>query len=84
MEVLFHLVEDEVLSDYLGRLFDSAERFVVIVSSDKEIQPTSPHEHHRRFTDWVSRYRPEWRLEVRIDPPAEIGLLSSCYFYMRE
>lgn len=83
MEVLFHLVEDRVFEDYLNRLFDSAERFVVICSSDVDIDQASPHERHRQFTTWVSERRAEWQLEARVDPPAGVDLLSSLFLYTR-
>lgn len=61
LDVLFHLVEDDVYEAYLTRLFDAAERFVVIHSSDVPQETRSlPHVRHRfvsrdianRFTDF--------------------------------
>jgi len=83
MEVLFHLVEDATFEDYLTRVFDSAERFVVIVSSDVDLPQRSPHERHRRFTDWVRERRPDWRLVATEAPPEGIDLLSSAHLYVR-
>ncbi|GAA2739476.1 hypothetical protein GCM10009867_35690 [Pedococcus aerophilus] len=83
MEVLFHLVEDAVFEDYLTRLFDSAERYVVVCSSDVDLPQKSPHERHRAFTGWVATRRPEWRLEATVDPPQGVDLLSSFHLYAR-
>jgi hypothetical protein len=68
LEVIFHLVEDEVFESYMARLFGSADRFVVIYSSDtnEQLQPAAPHIRHREFTKWVRENVPEWRLVDRI------------------
>lgn len=84
MEVIFHLVEDPIFEDYLGRLFDSAERFVAICNTDDYVQQISPHERHRNFSRWVEENRPEWRLVTRLEPPAHVGLISSMFLYARE
>lgn len=84
MEVLFHLVEDEVFHDYLSRLFDGAERYVAICNTDSVVRQTSPHERHRPFTPWVAQHRPQWRLVAQEDPPAETGLISSLYLFARD
>jgi SAM-dependent methyltransferase len=63
LDVIFHLVEDEIYLPYMARLFDSAQRFVVIYSSNKdEYDATVPHVRHRQFTAWVEEFRPMWQL----------------------
>lgn len=64
LDVLYHLVEDEVWSAYLQRLFAAATHSVVIYSSnhDAPAQPDGAHVRHRRFSDWVERHAPEWTL----------------------
>ncbi len=68
LDVVFHLVEDAVFSSYMDRLFESAERFVIIYSSNRDEggPPMAPHVRHRRFTDWVALHRPDWRQIQRI------------------
>ncbi|MBP2364685.1 class I SAM-dependent methyltransferase [Pseudonocardia parietis] len=83
MEVLFHLVDDGMFEDYLARLFDSAERYVVICSSDTSDIPQGPHERHRPFTPWISANRSDWVLEQRADPPEDMAIVSSLYLYRR-
>lgn len=61
LDVIYHLVEDEVFERYMTQLFDSSTRFVVIYSSNDERMPDSAHVRHRRFTDWISRNRPNFR-----------------------
>jgi len=64
LDVVFHLVEDNVFNKYMSRLFDSSERFVIVYSSNSNEQLSIPsiHVRHRRFTDWVARERPAWKL----------------------
>jgi len=64
MDVIFHLIEDEVFNSYMVGLFNAATRYVAIYSSNAETQPTpsAPHFRGREFTDWVTANRPDWRL----------------------
>lgn len=69
LDVLYHLVEDEVRDAYLTRLFQAATRYVVIYSSDGPAPTVSAHERHRPFTPWVEANSPDWRLVERIPNP---------------
>lgn len=64
LDVLYHLVEDDVFERYMARLFDAATRFVIIYSSNSDAvaDASSPHVRHRVFTRWVEVHRPQWRL----------------------
>jgi len=64
LDVLYHLVEDEVFERYMARLFDAATRYVIVYSSNSErgVEQASPHVRHREFTRWVAAQRPAWRL----------------------
>lgn len=66
LDVVYHLVEDEVFEAYMRHLFGLAERFVIVYSSNEERAATSPHVRHRRFTDWVEREASEWRLREHV------------------
>jgi SAM-dependent methyltransferase len=71
LDVVYHLVEDDVFENYMTRLFDAAERYVIIYSSDTELVPgeRDPHVRHRRFSEWVTIRRPDWiRIEVLPNP----------------
>jgi SAM-dependent methyltransferase len=81
MEVIFHLVEDQVFDEYMRQLFASAERYVVICSNDTVDDELVPHERHRSFTAWVAEDCPGWKLDRKVDPPKETGLMSSLYLY---
>jgi SAM-dependent methyltransferase len=62
VDVIFHLVEDAVFVSYMHALFGHAKRFVLVYSSNTDSDWSSPHVRHRRFTDYVTDCRPEWRL----------------------
>ena len=55
IDIIFHLVEDETFEDHMEKLFASAERYVVIYSSntDCNVGYAGTHVRRRRFTDWV-------------------------------
>ena len=83
LEVLFHLVEDDVREDYLRRLFAGAERYVVICSTDGPVATQGPHERHQAFTPWVQAHAPQWQLVERVSPPAGVALASDLFLYQR-
>ncbi len=62
LDVIYHLVEDEVFAAYMQALFDHSWRYVVVYASDVDQGWASPHVRHRRFTSHVARHFPEWRL----------------------
>ncbi|MBM9612699.1 hypothetical protein JWJ90_00195 [Desulfobulbus rhabdoformis] len=65
LDVIYHLVEDSIFADYMNRLFDSSERFVVIYSSNSDENPddtAAPHVRHRNFTKWITDNTTEWKL----------------------
>jgi SAM-dependent methyltransferase len=68
LDVVYHLVEDDVYETYMNILFDAATEWVIVYSSNTTGRP-APHVRHRRFTDWVTSHRPEWRLMERIPNP---------------
>ena len=58
----FHLIEDDVFHDYMRKLFFSAERYVIVYSSNCERDHPAAHVKHRRFTDWVDIYHADFKL----------------------
>jgi SAM-dependent methyltransferase len=61
LDVIYHLVEDEVFETYMKSLFERANRHVIIYSSNKVEDSGVPHVRHRRFTDWIQKQMPEWK-----------------------
>ena len=70
LDVIYHLVEDDVYENYMAQLFQASQRFVIIYSSNSDSVTTPTHVHHvrhREFTRWVAEERPDsWRLIKRI------------------
>lgn len=66
IEVVFHLVEDQVFERYMRDLFGAAERFVIIFSSNDEGRISAPHVRHREFTRWIEENQPNWRIATKI------------------
>ena len=62
LDVIYHLVEDDVYETYMRRLERSATRFVCVYSSNIELPGHVPHIRHRCFTDWFARNAPQWAL----------------------
>jgi len=64
MDVMFHLVNDEDYERYLARLFGSADRFVLICSTDFDDEGRSArHVRHRHWTSEVRTRFPRWLLD---------------------
>lgn len=91
LDVIYHLVEDEVYEAYMYRLFSSSNRFVVIYSSNcdglNRVEPK--HIKHRRFSAWIEDNAKDWKLIDHIPnkyPYTGIndeGSFSDFYIYER-
>jgi len=68
LDVIFHLVEDDVFDKYMHDLFFMAKQYVIIYSSNTEDSRLSQAQHvrHRKFTDWVDTNAKKWKLEKKI------------------
>jgi trans-aconitate methyltransferase len=66
LDVIYHLVEDQVFEAYMEKLFTSASRYIIVYSSNMVKEWHHKHVRHRRFTDWIARHHPEWSLESTI------------------
>lgn len=72
LDVIYHLVEDEVYERYMRRLFEAADDYVLIYSSNTNKQKATqyPHVRRRQFSRWIEENAPEWSLMEQI--PNEI------------
>lgn len=63
LDVIYHLIEDEVFLDYMQRLLASSEKFVIIYSSntDKQQKLQAAHVKHRQFSQFIEQ-QGGWRL----------------------
>ena len=66
IDVIFHLVEDDVFERYMNHLFAFGRRYVVIYSSDCDASWPDRHVRHRRVTAHVERFFPEWSLAAHV------------------
>ena len=80
LDVLFHLVEDEIFERYIRNLFTSAERFVVVYSSNFDQYTESPHVRHREFVSCVNANADNWKLCKTIENPYKDEYSQSDFF----
>lgn len=66
LDVIYHLIEDDIFELYMENLFKSSHRFVTIYASNYDAETESAHVRHRRFTDWIELNCPEWHLKLEI------------------
>lgn len=66
LDVIYHLLEDDVYERYMSDLFAVATRLVVVYSSDTDEETEWPEVRHHRFTDWVKEHATDWTLQERI------------------
>ena len=83
LDVIYHLLEDEVYYTHMERLFSSSEKFVIIYSSDYE-EELDAYIKRRKFTDWIDRNKPEWKLRQHIPNKYPRDSRSSFYIYRRD
>ncbi len=88
LDVIFHLVEDDVFDSYMRTLFSASSRIVVIYASNTNEQesPKLPHVRHRKFTNWVENNQSQWSLhrvvENKYPYDDSSGLGSPADFYI--
>ena len=87
LDVIYHLAEDSVFNAYMQQLFESAQRFVIVYSSNTDQILPWKHVRHREFTSWVAQNKPEWRLQSTIKnaypyDPADPEQTSFADFYV--
>lgn len=91
LDVIYHLVEDEVYEAYMNRLFGASNRFVLVYSSNSEQYNSDrdAHVRHRVFTDWVAAKRRNFTLLRHIpnrfpyDGNPAVSSFSDFYFFER-
>ena len=63
LDVIYHLVENDVFDRYMATLFDASTRYVIIYSSnDDRPYQAGHHVRHRKFQDWIEKNRTDWTL----------------------
>ena len=84
LDVIYHLVEDDVFERHMSQLFSAANKFVIIYSSnfvESNPNPIPTHVRHRRFTEWIDHQVPHFELVQTIHNAT--GSVSDFYIYER-
>lgn len=89
LDVIYHLIEDEVYENYMTTIFESSNQFVIIYSSNKDENPKDQHVRHRKFTDWILVNRSDFSLVEHIPQkypydPMDDANTSFADFYVYE
>jgi SAM-dependent methyltransferase len=74
-DVLFHFPSDFDYFTYLLNLFDSAEKYVIVYSTNYAGGRTARHVFRREFTPDIAERFPEWELTT-VETPLREGLAS--------
>lgn len=74
LDVIYHLIEDEIFNNYMDKLFNSANKYVIIYASDTDLQQDLQADHvkHRQFSKWIKTNRPEWVLQEKLKNPLPV------------
>lgn len=62
LDVLYHLVEQNVYEKYLINLFSSSKLFVIIYAANENTLSATAHEKYRKFTSDIDRLIKGWAL----------------------
>ena len=65
MDVIYHLVEDDIFDGYMHDIFDTSSKLICIYASNTKSplgEKNTKHVKHRRFTDWIEKNKPDSRL----------------------
>ena len=89
LDIIFHLIEDEVYEAHMNRLFNASTKYVIIYSSNVN-HIEADHVKDRSFTDWIQKNIKDWVLlekidnKYKLDPTDQINTSrSDFYFYLK-
>lgn len=87
LDVIQHLVEDEIFEEYMSHLFAAARRLVIIYSMNHPGRVTAHHVRDREFTPWVERHAAEWTMIEHVEnkypfDPKAPDSTSPCAFFV--
>ena len=77
LDVIYHLVEDEVYELYMRSLFKSSTKYVVIYSSNADFVPPAAHVRHRKFSQWIELNQLDFELVEMLENPHKSELLGT-------
>jgi len=79
LDVLYHILEDDLFIDYIKNLFNYSNNYVLIYSSNVN-GLKSNHIYSRKFTDYISNLFPNWQFIEKINQ--KYPNISSADFYL--
>ena len=83
LDVLLHLVEDEVLARYLRDLDRASSKYLVFYTEDASITSSSSHVRYRKLSEWAHML-PDWQLTRRITNPLKgPDTIADCFLFER-
>ena len=85
LDIIFHLVEDEIFHTYMTHLFQMASDWVIIYSSDSEepFGDDTVHCRNRKFTNWTEDNADGWELVEKIDNIYPDQSVADFYIYKK-
>jgi hypothetical protein len=92
LDVLYHLIEDDVYIPYLKHVFEASNKFVIIYSCNyaEEGASLNAHVRYREFTKDVEQHITGWEMVEKIDNKypvsqfgAENGSIADFYIYRK-
>ena len=61
LDVIYHLIEDNIFEDHMKTLFEASKKYVIIYASNKN-KLWAEHVKHRKFTDWIEKNSKNFKL----------------------
>ena len=84
LDVIYHLVEDDVFSDYMDKLFKAASNYVCIFSTNtNRNNHTSAHIKHRNVIDYISLNFKQWSLFKTVKNQRNSPDYADFFFYQK-
>jgi predicted O-linked N-acetylglucosamine transferase (SPINDLY family) len=65
LDVIYHLVDDDIFHDYMNTLFSHSIDYCVIYSANIDERTADPHVRKRKFSDWIDEHAPKPGLFMR-------------------
>jgi SAM-dependent methyltransferase len=81
LDVIYHLVEDQMFEAHMSHLFASASRYVIVYATNTTVHGTAPHVRHRLFSRWVELNCPQWRLSMMAIGPGSGPVRADFFVY---
>ena len=80
LDVIYHLIEDDIFNTHMKNLFNSSNKYVIIYSSNYNNKGML-HIKHRKFTDWIDKYMcKSWKI-IKYIPNKYKEITANFYFY---